>query len=300
MYECRSIFKNLKTLRMTQVKTGSIFDLISCCSELETLEINFVTLEEELILPKITFPKLVKICFKWSNQKLHPDLFYPALCRFLELNSHIKILKIQHDHEMLMNAIYKLEKLNEFYIRSISHLPIVVETFDSYNMRDVNLNLSISEFYFDSISMISRLRNITSVVLRPHQMSDDTFILLLQNLPNVKMIEISIYKHDELDAISESKTTIITTILQYANQLSKLTFSSRFNRRPFSQYPINEENYYEILRIVQNRPNHIKLTIEFIIGGSFRRNKNIQRSQSKRIFDMIPDSLTIVQQTSFQ
>lgn len=103
------------------------------------------------------------------------------------------------------------------------------------------------------------------------------------------MLHLRQYKPGDFDASKH-----ITNILQHANQLSRLTFTTLHQKKKFCKYPIDEEKYCEILKVVQNRfhcPIHIKLTIEFnicFIGAN--THKKLDRSESLHTLDMVLDS----------
>lgn len=89
--------------------------------------------------------------------------------------------------------------------------------------------------------------------------------------------------------------TIIKTIVQHANQLSKLTLTPlHFKKDPFVKYFINDINYYDILESVKRRDT-CKLTIVHIVLATLAY-KYPSKSQTVYILNMV-DLLTVKQET---
>lgn len=260
---------------MDNLTNGSIFDVISDYSELESLHINFGELKEIFLLPQIALPKLVEVRFRWFGQYFHPSQqFYPAINRFLEQSSKLKKLEISHHFDSITNVIISLKELRELKISFINELPFLLQSLNSHNMQYVNLDLGIkNRFDIDFINIISKYKNITALESTFRGLNKDNFILLLQNLPNIRMLHFK-NKPKDLDDISRSKMTIIKTILEHSSQLSKLTFTlCHFKKCSFQQYPINDVDYYEVLNLVQNRVSSVKLTIEFVNYTNYNKKK---------------------------
>lgn len=278
----------------------SIFDIISDCSELEYLDMHFYS-DVELILPTILYPKLVEVHFRW-NHHLTYNLIREEIVRFLEQNPSINKLEIETDDETIINAVSRLEHLNEFKIYNIRSVPSLVEALSSHKMQNVEIKLG-SDFGtqcidVNSIDIIPKLENVTEIDINLHGIKKHSLIHLLQNLPNIKILQLFVNNFEDLNEISNDQIVLMATILQYANQLSKFTITSyEKETRLFCQYPIDEGKYDEILNLVQNRSTRIKLTIRYIIPTHKIRDRKLHKSKSILVLDMVPDLLIVILET---
>lgn len=311
LYECRTLFKRLIRLRMESVGNGAIFDILAVCGELETLYVHIEYAGQTFDLPKIALPKLVAVRFLWMPKGGNPTpcpTLYAGIVRFLELNTKLKILQIAEDFHSVMDVISRLGELNKFRINFIRPVQTFVEKVNANNMHDVNFELDIGHQItrIQDINHYSMLRNVTVFSLAvssyypPHRINNDYLEFFLKSLPHIQCLHLKLSEPNNLDEISTSKVIVIKKILQHANHLRKLSFSiGRYPSRYFRQYPIDEENYYEILNLVHCRNRGIKLTIEFnidIIGST----KMVNESRSVYCLDMVPESLVIMFRTKSQ
>lgn len=305
-FEYRTLFQRLKKLqiRYKLYTIYNIFDALSICSELESLEIDFGVIENNKIYmkPKVTLPKLVELRLLYVCELVNRS-FLPLIIRFLELNPQLKILQIPLQSDSVIKIIGELRELNQLKVEPYEFSPHIVQALKSPNLNIKKLSLVLSRIYFnnDFINSISTLKNVTELKLNSlYNPNVDILILLLQKLPNIHTLYFCLYKLHDLDGINKSRANIIKTIVQHANKLSKLTFLSLDNQRRFFQikpklfFPIDEINYFDILELVENRCNRIKLTIEFIFRTSkIVSSKYPTESQSIHILNMVPDLLTI-------
>ncbi|XP_031637709.1 uncharacterized protein LOC116350112 [Contarinia nasturtii] len=308
LYEIRGLFERLEILRVHNLKTASIFDIISVCSELKILDLHFfsdIRDDGYFVLPNTIHPKLIEVNMRFPSKDAH--LYSKAIQRFTELNSKLKILKLWLAFKLVMTNLSKLNELNEFeIILEYSNFPtLIMKTLSSPNVQIENLKLFIANWpsgslEHDLIETLSKFPNLTEIRIRfVHSLISDVLILLLKKLPNMKTLSFNLYRLKDFNVISKNECFIIKSILQHANQLSKLTFMTENAHFPFDRYPISNAEYYDILKSVENRRNGIKLTIEFLFCGDLETEYTDQ-SQSILILNMVPHLLTIHQRTNYK
>lgn len=309
-YENRELFERLKILKIRDTTSPSIFDIVSMCSQLECLSIDtyfydmvYKNLKEKITIPKIAMPKLVEADISSSCLRGYcsfSSTFNPALVKFLELNSKLKILKIGGSelalNDSIMNALGGLSELNEFDIQiNVDNLnALLQQTLSLHKIQNLKLKLGVFTMDANFCNIISKFRHITALNLNA-EYDLNHLILLLQNLPHLKSLDLCPRHLIIFKDCQENQITIIKTIVQHANQLSKLTLASYHSKSgSFRKYPINEINYYDILESVEHR-NTCELTIVHTFLAALP-SKYTQCSQSLYILNMA-DLLTIKQQT---
>lgn len=309
-YENRELFERLKILKIRDTTSPSIFDILSMCSQLECLYIDtyfydmvYKDFKEKITMPKIAMPKLVEAnisssCLRGSCS--FSSSFNPALVKFLELNSKLKILKIGGSelelNDSIMNALGGLSELNEFDIEiKVDNLnTLLQQTLSIHKIQNLKLKLGVFTMDANFCNIISKFRHITALNLNA-EYNLNHIILLLQNLPHLKSLDLRPRHLIIFEDCKENLITIIKTIVQHANQLSKLTLTSIHSKSgSFRKYPINDINYYDILESVEHR-NTCELTIVHTFLAALP-SKYTQCSQSLYILNMA-DLLTIKQQT---
>lgn len=152
-----------------------ILDLISICTELEILEINFERYyhDEVFIQPKVAHPKLIEVRFRGGNN----HSFYAAINRFLELNSILEILKIE-------GGRWSISIVQFYYTSFLVQTLYPVIPNNPYRMAPI----------IDTTSTLnsSTLWNVTALhiynVDSQKEIYINNLILLLQSVPNIKTI----------------------------------------------------------------------------------------------------------------
>lgn len=307
LYKIRGLLERLEILRVYHLKTASIFDIISNCSELKILDMHFshyIREDGHFILPNTVHKFLVEVNIRIPWECEH--FYSKAIQRFTELNSKLKILKLWLAFKLVMKNLSKLNELNEFDIilEHSNFPPVIMKTLSSPNVQIENLKLFIANWPpkagmdYNLIETLSKFPNITEIRIRfVHSLTSDVLILLLKKLPNIKTLSFNLYRLEDFHVISKNECFIIKSILQHAMQLSKLTFMTENTHVPFECYPIGNAEYYDILKSVETRRNGIKLTIEFSFSGDLETS-SVQKSQSIFILNMVPHLLTIHQRTN--
>lgn len=289
-HECSALFKRLKKLQITFTANKAILDLISVCSELKILHINFERYyaNEVFIKPKIVIPKLIEVRFRGG----YCYSYYSAVNQFLELNPTLEILEIEGREYSISIAPFNLPPLfmqalapmNSKYSPFIHTTRLLgastLSNIITYQIRDVD---SQTTTYFDSL------------------------ILLLESVPNIKKLDICFNALRNDAKICKAKDIFVKTILEYAKHLSQLTLCYRKYPRPENYHktpeyfsPINVRDYNDILAWVQERNNGIKLTIKYKFHTNLHTPGDRIRSQSIQVFDMVSDLLTIEIRTCAQ
>lgn len=301
LYEIRGLLERLEILRVYDVKTASMFDIISNCSKLKTLDLKFdISIKDvgHFILPNTIHPFLVEVNLRLPF--VDEDFHSKAIQRFTELNTKLKILKLGTAFKLVMTNLSKLNELKKLEIdlgTTVKKMPIIIKTLNSPNIQIENLSVIIHYLGPDFMEILSKCPNITEIhISYVISSTTDVLILLLKRLPNMKKLTFNLYELEDFHAISRNECYIIQSILQHANQLSKLTFITE-NGYPFDRYCISNAEYYDILKSVENRRNGIKLTIDFLYCDRLRTEYTTE-SQSIHILNMVPHLLTIHQRTA--
>lgn len=176
---------------------------------------------------------------------------------------------------------------------------LLQQTLSTHKIQNLKLKL-LWGFVMDAnfFNTISKFRLITALnighLTPEHNLNH--IILLLQNLPHLKSLEL--HPESRMPILfkdwKENHITIIKTIVQHANQLTKLTLTSNhFRSGSLRKYPINDISYYDILESVEHR-NTCELTIVYIFRTHLP-SKYTPDSESLYILNMA-DLLTIKQQ----
>lgn len=268
--DCLSLFKRLKKLKIPILSDPSFFKMISVCSELEVLDVNYIYISEEVIPSKFALPKLVELRFCGYFPVLRGSStfsFMDAMSLFIKLHPKLKILQVPY--EKLRGDDYYFEDLHELNIQIINLGRPIVQKLNMPNFRFKNLNLTLScDASNINLENVSKLGNITTLHLqhRNHPISVHKLIPLLELLPNLKTFSYRSF----LRNFYESEAVVIKTILEHANQLTELTI---FNRNcdyyedgmePFDFFPNNDEDYGDILKLIENRKSRNKVIIIFL------------------------------------
>lgn len=302
LYEIVSLLKRLKKLKIHKILGGLIFVILTeSCYALETLELSFTMTHMTYInhaffsLPKIALPNLVEV--RILSMISENSSFCLAIGKFIELHFKLKTLKIQLCDDYKISKNCRLYELNELDVDIFGPpaLQSLQQTLSTQNVEIENLKLVIRacDINIDFLNTISQFKHINtldiSVVFDFNDLN-----LLLKTLPHLKTLALSPRRGILFDRHqSESITTIIKVILQHENELTKLTFDSFHLKK---RYPFDEANYYNILESVKNR-NTYKLTITCRFRTNLPR-KNVEKTESIYILNMVPDLLTIEQQIS--
>lgn len=310
LYAIRPLLERLKSLKIVCIPENTvIFDVLSVCLELETLEMDFIDYTGEVcLLPKNAMPKLVAAHF-FKPRHFQSQLF-AAITKFFELNLQLNVLTIPGCALSLLVTSGGLNNLNEL---NIAPLRIYSYSYDLHqndykpleilssttNLPIKNIKLELINFTIDNdfLRTISQIKFITALELRLHPHNLDALMLLLQKLPHLTTVEVLPKRGKLFQDIRESQISVIKKIIHNAhNQLSKIIFFSCHTKSgSFRKYPIDHDNYYDILESVKKR-NSCKLTFIYKLAVRIPL-KNTERSQSLYILDMVPDLLTVKQQT---
>lgn len=262
--EIHSVLPMLKYLKINLypdvTSVDSLTDFFSACCLLETLIIdcawNFT-----LILPEITFPKLIK--FKLPNYE------YPNLEGFLKHNTQLeKINCFSFDHCRFIGLnMLNLKKLTLQGGRTIED-DVVNSKFLNEN---VKMNLENLFTHGSDIGYVCQLKNIRSIsgeIWAPF--GADHLISLARSHKELRKLTLS-----TLDPKIKYPIDMIKPMLSYAVQLAEIKIICRNALR----IRFNEKDFEEILNVVQHRHNGINLKInitnEIYLSGKWEKEKMI-------------------------
>lgn len=290
----KTLFERLRTLRVYFIKSRSFFEIISACSNLEVLDVYFDLHVESLIPSYSTLPKLVEATF---NCYACNDLVCEAIHKFLEVNSKLKVLRIT-SADFVSNSGY-LSELKEFDFK-VNHLELqsIVATLSSPNIQIENLKVSLDSDFYTELTYIPTFGNITEFRMRNQMPTFDEMWYLLEHMPNLETFHISYKFHTKNETLMTIKS-----ILQHASHsLSKLVFEGwhlfiKSDKRPHLSFPIDDVEYYEILKSVEDRTSGIKLTIQLFFH-KILHDEYVKNTQAIYILNTVPKFLTIEQRVS--
>lgn len=303
--DIRPLFQQIKELRLLNVKTRSIFEIISDATNLEILELHFHNdFNEDIPIPQNAFPRLIEIIFPWPNDS---SFYKTAMRRFIKYNAHVEILRVPNVFESVLGGLLKyghVKKISELSVLEIfwplrmGSTPLLNTTFSELNLQVKNLEMEIRADRISSadISLLQKIKNIKSLHIRSHiGLKMSKLHRLLNYLPDIQTLTFDLYRlNGNDDPIRANEIPIIQQILEHADQLSTLIFINNKREMPIQRYPIDEVRYYEILNSVEQRRSGIKLTIEFLFISK-QTSEYSKQSQSIHILDMVPNLLTIYQ-----
>lgn len=123
------------------------------------------------------------------------------------------------------------------------------------------------------------IKNITQLSLyAPPNFDQNLLIELTKNLRGLERLHITSYdEYEYVEPTNNITTATLKDMLQFANQLSELSI---FCTRNFI-YNFDESDYYDILKNIKKRINHIKL------------NVNIQCNATKIVYSALGSSTSI-------
>lgn len=272
LIEIQPLLSRLKKLSIAGYDCRLTSDFFSTCSELESLKV-IANKSENAPLPEITFPKLIELKYKIGHEyeaKLEPFLACNPQIRKLELNfltndlchfigQNMLNLRELTVNESLPGSAYR----RDVHFDQLNHMEGLKIRLESYraSLRCLN-NVSVEYIRLirdldrDTLNKISRI-DIKTLKIRmtvDFVIPNIHLIELAQNLRNLEVLEIDSSMNDNYMV----KIEVLKQMLPHASQLTELTFRSK--SPDFVLF--NENDYYELLRIVNRRTNLNKLTIK--------------------------------------
>lgn len=262
LFEIRSVLPMLTYLKIglhRDVNTlDALTDFISACCRLETMIIvcgwNFT-----LILPEITFPRLVK--FKLPNYE------YTNLDRFLKHNTQLEKINcwgLHHCRFIGLNML-NLQKLT-LQGGKTTEDDVVNSKFLNENVKMKLENLFTDGGDIEYVNQMKNITNISAEVWAPF--GANHLISIAQNQKELWKLTLSI-----LDPKIKYPIDMVKPMLSYANQLSEIRIIVRNGLR----IRFNEKDFEEILKVVECRPNSTKLNIT--ITNSFNLSKKWEKEK---------------------
>ncbi|XP_031635183.1 uncharacterized protein LOC116348344 [Contarinia nasturtii] len=255
--EIHSVLPMLKYLKIhlhhKVIKVDLLTDFIAACCMLETMIID-CGWDFQLILPEITFPKLVKF-------KL-PNFIYPQLDRFLRHNTQLERINcFSFDHVRFIGLnMLNLRKLTLQGGRTVED--------DVLNSKSLNKNVKIKleNLFTDGrdIGYVCQLKNITTIwaeVWAPFRANH--LISLAKSQKELKKLTLYI-----LDPKIKYPIDMIKSMLSYADKLVDIIIVCGNGLR----IQFNEKDFDEILKVLERRHNSINLNIKFT-NSSFLSGK---------------------------
>lgn len=253
LFEIQPLLSKLKDLTIIQCLNESIFmeftSFLSACSQLECFIFNTTAkFQYQYVLPAITFPNLKIIHL---NNEMSCDAF-------LEHNPQIEALRINYMENICHFVAKNMPNLRDFELNNCSSL---TENDVIHLKYHENLKVSFGYVHIDaSIRNIFPMKCITTLYLiADTPFYENLLIELSKSLYNLKHLHIRM-EHKQ----STISTAKLKQMLQYANQLSELHLNWPNN----FLYYFDERDYYDILEIVKNRTNQIKLNIHIVCTTS--------------------------------
>lgn len=254
-------------------------DFLSACRQLETLIIKLHSVDFELTLPSITFPKLVKL--KLENYSeieeflMHNTQLQKIMCLSLEHNSFIgrNMLNLQ---ELTLHGVWEITDEDVLNAKNLSK----------------NTKLKLKRLMTDGNNHpnIYKLKNITTFHAEIYDPFGANHLLSLAQ-QNKGLEKLVLKMMDQ--TLKFSDTLIhIQSMLYHANQLTQIKIDCSTELIRF-----DEKEYEKLLEVVESRRNRLKLTITienhtFLFGKIAQ--SNYIRKEKLTIFGDKSDWLTVI------
>lgn len=247
------------------------YELISTCTQLETLEINN---SSALPLPMMTFANLI-------NFKMNAS--YRMIGEFLLLNPQLQSLDVAYSQglgQFIESNLLSLQKIN------LSTYSDEMSENDSFHFRNLkHLQIHLFTDFTNSITNIFGMKNITTLSLFVNDLFDENLMSeLTRNLCNLNGLTLSLSQHRHPQ--NHITTHFLKKIIQNVHQLKRLQIHMVYD----VLYHFDERDYYEVLNIVKGRAIcvklHILLTYSTLICRDVKKFKHIR-------FNAVPEWLAV-------
>lgn len=265
---------------------GPFNDCLVHCTQLETLNINGFN-RIQYTLPAITFSKLINF------EKTVDDI---SCDEFLTHNPQIERLNINYSPKLCEIISNKLSNIQSL----ILHVGVYVFTeIDNIHLRhlkylDLNLFLNINDNSIRNL-YIFPMKNITQLWLYTPGIFDQNLLIeLTKNVHALKNLTIQSIDYENLEPTNQITMAVLKEMLQYGKQLSELTIYCSDNYI----FYFAAKDYHEVLEIIKNRANNIKLNINIeckitkMVYMKFNPSHSIERFKYINL-NMFPKWLTI-------
>lgn len=263
------LLSNLKRLYIRGFGKIATFEhFVSACTQVEFLEI-YTNLNVASI-PSIRLPKLVKL-------RVHDTLH--VIDELLDINPQIEELTV-HYHLIKKRLAANKLKIPKLILNVMDHM---LDPFERIYLKDLkNAEIHMKAEVADAIK--ANILPMTNITRLSHAGYDDYFDedLLMettQKLHNLNRLDVHLTK------IQVITTDVLKRMLHNAKHLLELHISLRMN----SLFVFEEKDYYDLLKVVKNRGNNKKLTIEIECKGILTGKRNIKCIN----FNMAPNWLNV-------